>query len=56
MNPAIVITGTGLVTPGGTDTDTTWDSVCAGKSAARRDPELDGPPVHLSCRVPGFDP
>ncbi|GAA2471415.1 beta-ketoacyl-[acyl-carrier-protein] synthase family protein [Streptomyces mauvecolor] len=56
MNPAIVITGTGLVTPGGTDTDTTWDSVCAGQSAARRDLELDGPPVHLSCRVPGFDP
>ncbi|GAA1194509.1 beta-ketoacyl-[acyl-carrier-protein] synthase family protein [Kitasatospora gansuensis] len=56
MRGAVVVTGTGLVTPGGIGTDATWSSVCGGRSAARPDPELVGLPVAISCRVPGFAP
>lgn len=56
MRGPIVVTGTGLVTPGGIGTDATWSSVCGGLSAARADPDLDGLPVAFSCRVPDFTP
>ena len=55
MRDAIVVTGVGLVTPGGIGREATWQAVCAGRSVAGLDPELDGLPVPLSCRVPGFD-
>ncbi|MGX9889369.1 beta-ketoacyl-[acyl-carrier-protein] synthase family protein [Streptomyces sp. NPDC002276] len=48
----IAVTGIGLVTPGGIGTEATWEAVCAGRSAARTDPDLHGLPVTLSCRVP----
>ncbi|MGI5472508.1 beta-ketoacyl-[acyl-carrier-protein] synthase family protein [Streptomyces sp. CA-132043] len=49
------VTGIGLVSPAGIGTETNWETVCAPKPAAALDPELDGVPVRLSCRVPGFD-
>ncbi|MBO4209339.1 beta-ketoacyl-[acyl-carrier-protein] synthase family protein [Micromonospora echinofusca] len=51
-----VVTGLGLVTPGGIGVARTWQTVCAGTSTAAHDPDLAGLPVDLSCRVPGFDP
>lgn len=50
------VTGVGLVTPAGIGVEENWAAVCAPKPAAALDPELDGVPVRLSCRVPGFDP
>ncbi|MFE9633177.1 beta-ketoacyl-[acyl-carrier-protein] synthase family protein [Streptomyces sp. NPDC006463] len=50
------VTGLGLVTPGGVGTEATWEAVLAGRATAALDPVLDGQPVRLSCRVPGFDP
>lgn len=54
MTDDIAVTGIGLVTPGGTGTEATWDAVCAGRATARTDPVLAeaGAPVPLSCRVP----
>lgn len=49
------VTGLGLVTPGGIGTEASWSSVVAGRATAALDPELDGHPVRLSCRVPDFD-
>ncbi|MCX4782648.1 beta-ketoacyl-[acyl-carrier-protein] synthase family protein [Streptomyces sp. NBC_01264] len=50
------VTGLGLVTPGGVGTEPTWEAVLAGRATTALDPVLDGHPVRLSCRVPGFDP
>ncbi|GLX17140.1 MULTISPECIES: beta-ketoacyl-[acyl-carrier-protein] synthase family protein [Streptomyces] len=50
------VTGLGLVTPGGVGTERSWEAVLAGRATAALDPALDGLPVRLSCRVPGFDP
>ncbi|WP_367891548.1 beta-ketoacyl synthase N-terminal-like domain-containing protein [Streptomyces cavourensis] len=49
----IAVTGIGLVTPGGTGTEATWETVCAGRATARVDPVLTeaGAPVRLACRV-----
>ncbi|MFL5910962.1 MAG: beta-ketoacyl-[acyl-carrier-protein] synthase family protein [Gaiellaceae bacterium] len=52
----VAVTGLGLVTPAGTGVVENWRRVCGGQSAAARDPELDGLPVDISCRVSGFDP
>ncbi|CAM5718301.1 3-oxoacyl-ACP synthase OS=Streptomyces microflavus OX=1919 GN=Smic_25890 PE=3 SV=1 [Streptomyces microflavus] len=38
MTDDIAVTGIGLVTPGGTGTEATWDAVCAGRATARTDP------------------
>ncbi|MEV5610585.1 beta-ketoacyl-[acyl-carrier-protein] synthase family protein [Streptomyces sp. NPDC052225] len=48
---AVTVTGLGLVTAAGRDATTTWEAVRAGRPTARRDPELAGLPVSLSCRV-----
>ncbi|MFF8652551.1 beta-ketoacyl-[acyl-carrier-protein] synthase family protein [Streptomyces huasconensis] len=51
----VAVTGLGLITPAGNTTDT-WDAVCQGRSLARRDPNLAGLPVDISCRIADFDP
>ncbi|MEC4020683.1 beta-ketoacyl-[acyl-carrier-protein] synthase family protein [Streptomyces sp. H27-D2] len=56
MARAIAVTGIGLITPAGIGTEATWQGVCGGVYASHPDPELDGLPVTLACRVPGFDP
>ncbi|CAO0830220.1 3-oxoacyl-ACP synthase OS=Streptomyces microflavus OX=1919 GN=Smic_25890 PE=3 SV=1 [Streptomyces microflavus] len=58
MTDDIAVTGIGLVTPGGTGTEATWDAVCAGRATARTDPVLAeaGAPVRLACRVPPQEP
>lgn len=53
---AIAVTGLGLVTAAGIGVEASWAGVCAGQSAARRDPALAGLPVDISCTVPGFNP
>ncbi|NDZ89791.1 3-oxoacyl-ACP synthase, partial [Streptomyces sp. SID10115] len=52
---AATVTGIGLVTAAGHDTDSTWAAVRAGRATARPDPELLELPVSLSCRVDGMD-
>src|SRR5262245_17178013 len=49
------VTGLGMVTPAGIGADESWKAICAGKSTASVDPELEGMPVDFTCRVPGFD-
>src|SRR5256885_14007352 len=49
------VTGLGLVTPAGIGVLESWKAICAGKSAASVDPELDGMPIDFSCRIPDFD-
>ena len=52
--PATAVTGIGLVTAAGIGADATWEGICAGRSAAARNPLLAGTPVDISCTVPGF--
>ncbi|MEV6956480.1 beta-ketoacyl-[acyl-carrier-protein] synthase family protein [Streptomyces sp. NPDC051183] len=51
----VAVTGIGMITPGGSTTDATWDSVCRGRSLARTDRALAGLPVDISCGVEDFD-
>ena len=51
----IAVTGLGLVTPAGIGVEASWNGVLAGQGLAATDPVLDGIPVDMSCRVPGFD-
>ena len=53
---AIAVTGVGLVSPAGIGVDASWRTICAGVSVAKRDPNLAGLPVDISCTVPDFDP
>ncbi|MER8000069.1 beta-ketoacyl-[acyl-carrier-protein] synthase family protein [Streptomyces sp. NPDC095613] len=53
--PAVAITGLGMITPAGHDTESTWDGLCAGASTARRVPELRGCEVDFACTVDGID-
>lgn len=57
MTNEVVVTGLGAVGPGAHGTDRLWDTVLAGKTMARHDPQLrdEGAPVTISCRVPTFD-
>ncbi|MET9494818.1 beta-ketoacyl-[acyl-carrier-protein] synthase family protein [Streptomyces sp. NPDC006552] len=48
---AVTVTGLGLVTAAGPDTESTWTAVREGRSTARPDPRLHGLPASLSCRV-----
>lgn len=52
----VVVTGLGLVTAAGIGVQDTWHGVCAGVSTAKRDPNLAGLPVDISCTVPDFHP
>ncbi len=54
----IVVTGVGMVTPLGLDTQTTWDSLLAGKSGADTVSLFDVEPYSttIACEVKGFDP
>ncbi|MGC5345539.1 beta-ketoacyl-[acyl-carrier-protein] synthase family protein [Streptomyces sp. DT24] len=47
----VVVTGLGMITPAGHDTETTWNGVCAGVSSAHTVPELDGCVVDFACTV-----
>jgi len=50
----VVVTGTGMVSPHGADTETTWKRILDGKSAARRieDFEVDDLAAKIACRIP----
>lgn len=51
------ITGVGLVTPAGTDADSTWEAMCAARSLEGGDPEpLAGTGAWHSLRVPALRP
>jgi len=58
MARRVAITGLGLVTPLGTDVQSTWDGLLAGRSGAgpitRFDPAQS--PVKFACEVKGFEP
>ena len=57
MTHRVVVTGLGLVTPVGTDVDSTWTALLAGKPGAapitKFDPEKLS--VRFACEVKGFD-
>jgi 3-oxoacyl-[acyl-carrier-protein] synthase II len=54
----VVITGLGAVTPLGTDVDSTWSNLVAGRSGAGRITQFDtsGFPVDFGCEVTDFEP
>ncbi|MFE6764857.1 beta-ketoacyl-[acyl-carrier-protein] synthase family protein [Streptomyces sp. NPDC057689] len=53
--PAIAVTGLGMITPVGNDTESTWDGVCAAVSPARTVPALEGCAIDFACVVDGID-
>ena len=54
----VVITGLGAVTPLGTDVETTWQNLVAGRSGAGEITQFDSSDfaVHFACEATGFDP
>ena len=54
----VVITGLGALTPLGTDVESTWDALVAGRSGAGEITQFDSTDyaVHFACEVKGFDP
>ena len=54
----VVITGLGAVTPLGTDVESTWSALIAGRSGAGKITQFDtsGFPVDFACEVPDFEP
>ncbi|MEE1802868.1 beta-ketoacyl-[acyl-carrier-protein] synthase family protein [Streptomyces sp. JV176] len=61
----VAVTGLGVVTPAGIGEPAFWAGLCAGRSVARRRPELAGMPVDFVCAIgdpsdpevdPGADP
>src|SRR5215212_8497334 len=54
----VVVTGLGLVTPVGTDTDSTWQALLAGTPGAAPITKFDPAKlsVRFACEVKGFDP
>ena len=58
MPHRVVVTGAGLITPLGTDVDTTWASLLAGRSGAAPITKFDPARlnVRFACEVKGFDP
>ena len=54
----VAVTGLGVKTPAGTDLDTFWASVLAGRSTAGPIERFDASdlPVAFACEVKGFDP
>ncbi|MET9529247.1 MULTISPECIES: beta-ketoacyl-[acyl-carrier-protein] synthase family protein [unclassified Streptomyces] len=53
--PPVAVTGLGMITPAGNDTDSTWLGVCAGRSTARTVPGLEGCAIDFACPVTGID-
>ncbi|HET9603085.1 MAG TPA: beta-ketoacyl-ACP synthase II [Gemmatimonadales bacterium] len=58
MARRVVVTGMGLVTPVGTDTESTWSALLAGRSGAGPITKFDAArlSVRFACEVKGFDP
>jgi len=54
----VAITGLGVKTPAGTDLESFWTTLCAGRSAAATITRFDPSalPVRFGCEVPDFDP
>ncbi|MFF4369467.1 beta-ketoacyl-[acyl-carrier-protein] synthase family protein [Streptomyces sp. NPDC001594] len=52
----VAVTGLGLVTPAGQDAESIWKTMAAGRSLARKDPDLAGLPVDIACSVQDLDP
>jgi 3-oxoacyl-[acyl-carrier-protein] synthase II len=54
----VVVTGLGLVTPVGTDVESTWQGLLAGRSGAAPITKFDASKqqVRFACEVKGFDP
>ena len=54
----VVITGLGALTPLGTDVESTWDALVAGRSGAAEITQFDSTDyaVHFACEVKDFDP
>ncbi|MFE7462481.1 beta-ketoacyl-[acyl-carrier-protein] synthase family protein [Streptomyces sp. NPDC057499] len=53
--PDIAVTGLGMITPVGNDTESTWQGVCAGVSPARTVAGLEGCAIDFACVVDGID-
>ena len=58
MTRRVVVTGLGLVTPVGTDVESTWEGLLAGRSGAAPITKFDPSKqqVRFACEVKGFDP
>ncbi|HEY5940098.1 MAG TPA: beta-ketoacyl-ACP synthase II [Gemmatimonadales bacterium] len=58
MEHRVVVTGLGLVTPVGTDVESTWQGLLAGRSGAGPITKFDASNqrVRFACEVKGFDP
>jgi 3-oxoacyl-[acyl-carrier-protein] synthase II len=54
----VVVTGMGMVTPLGTDLESTWTALIAGRSGAGPITQFDSSDygVHFACEVKDFDP
>src|SRR5207342_1345069 len=54
----VVVTGVGMVTPLGNDTDSSWESLVAGESGAGPITHFDSTDydVHFACELKDFDP
>src|SRR5882672_12970511 len=54
----VVVTGLGLVTPVGTDVESTWQGLLAGRSGAAPITKFNASnqQVRFACEVKGFDP
>ena len=54
----MVVTGLGAVTPLGTDVESSWTGLIAGRSGAGKITQFDtsGFPVDFGCEVPDFEP
>jgi beta-ketoacyl-acyl-carrier-protein synthase II len=57
-NHRVVITGIGLVTPLGSDVETVWAALLAGKSGIRRVTQFrpDGLPCQIAGEIPDYQP
>ncbi len=53
MTRRVVVTGVGLVTPLGTGTQKTWESLIAGKSGVRRISKFDAEASGMACTIAG---
>lgn len=57
MRRRVVITGLGVITPLGSDTESTWEGLLAGRSGVDRTSQFDpsGLDVQIAAEVKGFD-